>query len=98
MGVVDDSTGALGIECSGIVRRVGRKVKSMQIGDRVLAVHSGSFPSRIVISESYCAKMPDELTFEDGATMPCVHATVIYSLITIGRINKGQVGRLPEPR
>ena len=98
MGIVDDSTGALGFECSGIIRRVGHKVKGMQIGDRVLAVHSGSFPSRIVVSENYCAKMPDELTFEDGATMPCVYATVIYSLINVGRLNKGQVDHVPQPQ
>ena len=96
MGIVDSSRKTLGSEYSGIVRNIGSKVKGVQIGDRVLAVNAGSFASRIVISENYCAKMPDDLTFEEGATMPCVYVTVIHSLINIGRVKKGQVGHFPE--
>ena len=50
----------------------------------------GSFASSIITSEKLCEVIPDDLGFEDGATMPCVYATAIYSLIDIGALKRGQ--------
>jgi NADPH:quinone reductase-like Zn-dependent oxidoreductase len=95
MGIVESSATTLGVECSGIVRKVGSKVKGIEIGDRVMATLHGCFTSRVVLSGSNCVKISDDLTFQDAATMPCVYATVIRSLIDVGRVNKGQVSSLP---
>jgi NADPH:quinone reductase-like Zn-dependent oxidoreductase len=54
----------------------------------------GSFSTHIVIPESFCEKIPDSLTFEDGATMPAVFTTAVASLFNIGGLQRGQVSRL----
>ena len=64
--------------------------------DRVMFMGYGSFASHSYISEKLCAKMPDELGFEDGATMPCVYSTSIWSLFHVGNLKKGQVSVSPH--
>lgn len=82
----------LGCEASGIVSRTGPDVKSVKVGDRVAVMAGGTFTTHLTISSSLCAKIPDNLSFEEAATMPCTFATVIHSLIEIARLQKDQVG------
>ena len=44
-----------------------------------------------LVSEERYVKMPDNLEFEDAATMPCVSTTSIHPLFDIGNLQKGQV-------
>ena len=83
------------MEGSGIIRQVGPDVKNLKIGDRVLISDHGCFSTRLVTSSRLCVKMPDDLSFEEAATMPGVYSTAIFSLLKIGRLDKCQV-RLPE--
>ena len=81
----------MGYECSGVVTAVGSGVRDHCVGDRVLACSSGSFTSSLRVSETLCAKMPDSMTFEEGATLPAVYCTAIYCLLDAGRLSKGMV-------
>ncbi|GJN81831.1 type I iterative polyketide synthase [Purpureocillium lilacinum] len=90
MGIVEASENGFGLEAAGIVRRTGPQVKSLQAGDRVMLIGHCAFATRIVVSENLCEKIPDDLAFEDAATMPCVFATSIYSIFNIGNLKKGQ--------
>ncbi|KAL9097197.1 MAG: hypothetical protein Q9165_000624 [Trypethelium subeluteriae] len=90
MGVVQGAVEGLGLEASGIVRKIGPNVKDLRQGDRVFMFEYGSFSTRIVTSANHVAKIPDELSFEEAATMPCVYGTVIYSLMTLGMLEKDQ--------
>ena len=74
-----------------MVTRLGPDVKDLRVGDRVILFSRGSFSTSIITSEKLCEVIPDELSFEEGATMPCVYATAIYSLIDIGGLKRGQV-------
>ncbi|KAF2756071.1 ketoacyl-synt-domain-containing protein [Pseudovirgaria hyperparasitica] len=90
-GIVESSQLEFGSEAAGIVRGLGPSVKdNLKIGDRVMLTCSAAFASRIAISEQRCVKIPDELSFEDAATMPCVYMTAIYSLFDIGGLQGGQ--------
>ena len=91
LGVVDVPDAGLGLEAAGVVRRVGPQVKDLKVGNRVIVMGTGCFSTLINTTEKLCAKMPGDLSFEDGATMPCVYGTVIYSLMDIGRLSRGQV-------
>jgi NADPH:quinone reductase-like Zn-dependent oxidoreductase len=91
MGLVQLKSDGLGCEGSGIVRQVGPDVTDLNVGDRVLIFCDHSFSTRLITSSKLCAKMADDLSFEDAATMPCVYATVIYSLIDMARLEKAQV-------
>lgn len=35
--------------------------------------------------------MPDDMSFEDAATTPCVYSTVIHSLLEVGQLEADQV-------
>jgi NADPH:quinone reductase-like Zn-dependent oxidoreductase len=80
----------LGYEGAGIVSRIGPNVKKFRIGDRVLFYGKNTFSSVITATKMLFEKIPDELTFTDASTMPMIFVTAIYSLITIGRLEKGQ--------
>lgn len=92
MNIVEATENGLGLEAAGVVRRLGPDVQDLTIGDRVLCIGRGGFATHMVMSEKLCEKIPGGLSFEDAATMPCVFATSIYSLFTIGNLKKGQVG------
>lgn len=91
MGLVPMPKDALGFEATGIVKQVGSAIGHVQAGDRVFAISTGLFATRKVLPGRAVFKMPETLTFEEAATMPIVYATVIYALITLGQLRKGQV-------
>lgn len=46
------------------------------------------------MSELFCAKMPDSLSFDEAATIPLVYATVVAGLMDSAKLEKGQVCQL----
>ncbi|KAJ5644819.1 polyketide synthase [Penicillium longicatenatum] len=89
MGILESSGDGFGLEGAGIVRRAGPN-SNMKAGDRVMFISRGAFATRVVISENLCEVIPDGLSFEDAAAMPCVFATSIHSLFNVGNLKKGQ--------
>ena len=82
----------LGIDTTGVIRRVGSNVRNVTVGDRVFALAPhGCITDRLFLPCSLAIKLPDNLTFEDAATMPCCFATAIHSLLNVGRMVKGHV-------
>lgn len=90
MGIVDGPRDKLGLEAAGTVIRVAPGIQSVSVGDRVLVCDRGCFATKMITSAKLCAKIPDKLSFEDAATMPCVYATVIHALINMGGLEDGQ--------
>lgn len=73
------------------MQRLGPDARNLSIGDRVLVISIGTFSTVITVSEKLCEKLPDVMSFLDGASMPIVFATAIYSLIDTARLQNGQV-------
>jgi NADPH:quinone reductase-like Zn-dependent oxidoreductase len=94
-GIVEPLKPGFGFEVTGVVKRVTPSVKNVAVGDRVMAYTEVGFSSKVVVLWQMCSKIPETLSFEDGATMPVVYGTVIYSLIDVGRLERGQVRILP---
>ena len=85
----------LRVDVSGVVRRVGADVRNVAVGDRVIGVaYGGVFKSQAVIVAPLAVKIPDEMSFEDAASMPGCYVTVIQSLIYLSKLQKGQVSVL----
>ena len=61
-----------------------------QVGDRVLYLNQNYFSTRTTLPAKRCGNIPESMSWEDAATMPCVYATVIHSFIDGGRLIKGQ--------
>ncbi|KAI9737711.1 MAG: hypothetical protein M1818_005715 [Claussenomyces sp. TS43310] len=80
----------IGTECSGVVTQVGSKVSGLKIGDRVCAICEGSFASYIRCRATSVAQIEDSLPFETAATIPLIWCTAYYSLIDLGRLERGE--------
>ena len=74
----------LGLECAGIVTRVGRGVTARRAGDRVMALAPFSFADRVIAPEHAVAALPRGLTFLEAATIPVAFLTAYYALVTRG--------------
>lgn len=93
LGIVAFPEEGLGLEASGTVSRVGPEAKDLIPGDRIMFLGKGAFSTHTVIRERYSERIPDGLSFEDAAAMPIIFATAAAALISIGRLQKGQVSR-----
>ncbi|KAK0732344.1 hypothetical protein B0T21DRAFT_412523 [Apiosordaria backusii] len=93
MGVIDgqkvEGTG-LGLECAGVVSAIGpgAAANGLKVGDRVAVGAFNSYATRV--KARIVAKIPDELSFEEAATMPSVYCTVIHGLLDLARLKAGQ--------
>lgn len=81
----------MGIEGSGIVRRVGSEVTHIQVDDTVVFMGAGFFQTRIIIPATHCIKSPLNITLEKAATLPVVFSTAVYSLMYLASLRTGQV-------
>ena len=78
-------------ECSGIVTAVGANLSNeFSIGDRVCAFGAQPYASYPVVKGHTCFRIPDDMTFEVAASIPIVYSTVVYALIHIGQLQRGQ--------
>lgn len=88
-----DSPGsvALGFDAAGIVTRTGKAVQSLAVGTRVMCLaEAPCLATSIKVQQSLVVPIPDNVTFEQAATIPMAFATVIYSLLDVANLRKGQ--------
>ncbi|KAK4120691.1 PKSKA1 [Parathielavia appendiculata] len=90
MGIVPGDETALGHEAAGIVRRVGEGVTEYAVGDRVVVFGKGCFANRVRTTPARIHRIPDNMTFEEAATMSVVYLTSIYSLFDQGNLSAGK--------
>lgn len=90
MGIVPENEFALGLEASGIVKRLGPGVERFKVGDRVCFLNNGSYANRVQVSAERTHAIPDSMSFEDAATIPLVYLTSIYSLFNVANLRKHQ--------
>ncbi|KAG7412744.1 Highly reducing polyketide synthase gloL [Fusarium oxysporum f. sp. rapae] len=93
MGIVEGPN-RFGLEGAGIVGRIGPNVKGLNTRDRVIFISHAAFSTQVVVSENLCEKIPDDLSFDDAATMPYGFATSYYSIFNVGNLKKGRVSSL----
>lgn len=91
MGILDNDVTEIGLEASGIVQARGPAVKHLDIGDRVAFMCPGSFTTTRVLSGALCVKLDPAISFEEGATIPCVFITAMMALVDKGNLENGQV-------
>ncbi|MBB5621427.1 putative PIG3 family NAD(P)H quinone oxidoreductase [Pedobacter cryoconitis] len=60
-----------GLEISGVVEAIGPQVKRWKTGDRVCAlIAGGGYAQYRAVDERLCLPVPDDLSFEEAATLP----------------------------
>lgn len=72
-----------GGEAAGVIRAVGEGVTGHRVGDRVIAnvLPCGAFAERVAVPAKHLIRMPDAMTFEEGAAIPIVYPTSYASLV-----------------
>lgn len=79
----------LGLECSGEVMGVGSGVTEFQVGDEVICMAGPCFDSHTTVDANYVFAKPDNLSFEEAATIPVAFSTAYYALKVLGNVKKG---------
>ncbi|KAH8432882.1 uncharacterized protein LDX57_010515 [Aspergillus melleus] len=77
-------------EASGIITRVGSEVRTMRVGDRAALFDPQPMKTRAVLPIDRVSLVPDQLTLAEAAAIPSAYATVMCTLVGIGKLQKGQ--------
>ncbi|MEM7677055.1 MAG: medium chain dehydrogenase/reductase family protein [Myxococcota bacterium] len=76
----------VGFEVAGIVDQIGDRTDTeIKVGDRVLAMpRFGGYADVISVPVDYVFRMPDTMTFEQGAAFPTVYLAAHHALLYMG--------------
>ncbi|KAK6383872.1 Type I Iterative PKS [Exophiala oligosperma] len=82
----------IGSEAAGVVCKVGNAVNNFKLGDRVVTWqrNEGCLRTHLRSTETSTLAIPDNLSFEDAASLPMAFATAWYALSLRVRLGKDQ--------
>lgn len=79
-----------GQEVAGIVEAVGEGVAHVARGDRVMTMTTKGFAEYAVAAAPMVAKLPDALSFAEGASLPLNYITAMHALKDRGAVAAGE--------
>src|SRR5436190_22388097 len=80
----------VGYEGAGVVDVLGEGATRFRQGDRVMFLKRfGSHSSAVCLNEAQAFRMPDAMSFEDGAALPVNYLTAYHMLFVVRRVQKG---------
>jgi NADPH2:quinone reductase len=80
-----------GFDAAGVVSAIGAGVTRAAVGDRVLtSLRHGAFTTRVTAPEHAVWRMPEAMSFEDGAAFGLAYLTAYISLIVNARAQAGE--------
>ena len=80
----------LGLECAGEVIEVDSSVTAFSVGDRVMALlGGGGYAEEVVVDAGSVMRMPDALSFEEGAGLTETLLTVFLNVFQLGALPAG---------
>src|SRR5271167_4085712 len=81
----------VGYEVAGTILELGEGVEGLAPGQRVVAgTKFGGYASQVVVPANDLVKLPDELTFEQGAAIQVNYTTAWTALVSYGNLEAGQ--------
>ena len=81
-----------GSEVAGIISEIGKNVKSLKVGDRVMAVTGhGAFAEEICVPEDKITLVPENMDFITAASMSLTYGTSSYALFQRANIKEHDV-------
>ena len=81
-----------GSEVAGIISEIGKNVKSLKVGDRIMAVTGhGAFAEEICVPENKITLMPESMDFITAASMSLTYGTSSYALFQRANIKENDV-------
>lgn len=81
----------MGLEMSGIVSKVGKKVNKWKVGDFICGLtNGGSYAEYVAIHEQMALPIPNGLDFKEAAAIPEVFLTAYQALVWLAKVQKGE--------
>ena len=81
-----------GSEVAGIISEIGKNVKSLKVGDRIMAVTGhGAFAEEICVPEDKVTLVPENMDFITAASMSLTYGTSSYALFQRANIKENDV-------
>ncbi|KNG81069.1 putative polyketide synthase [Aspergillus nomiae NRRL 13137] len=81
----------MGLECAGVVVRVGNSCRRFKVGDRVVALHSSAFSTLARIPETGpVAVIPTGMSYADAASIPVSFVTSYITLRQAASMQSGE--------
>ncbi|RDI58963.1 acyl transferase domain-containing protein [Nocardia pseudobrasiliensis] len=87
-GVREDDP--FGGECAGTVSRIGAGVRTVAVGDRVLAYAPGAHREHVLVDERTVVLQPSALTAGEAAGVAVTYTTAYYALVERGGLRAGE--------
>ena len=78
---VATATENMGLECAGVITELGKNIRHLRKGDRVMAIGSGCHRTTVRTSEHLCQRIPESLSFQQCASIPLAYCTAYLALI-----------------
>ncbi|PRY09955.1 NADPH:quinone reductase-like Zn-dependent oxidoreductase [Pontibacter ummariensis] len=85
-----------GWDMAGVIEDRGFSARRFKVGEEVYAyarrpmVQHGTFAEYVVVPESYLAKRPENISWEEASGIPLVGLTAYQSLYDAGQLQEGQ--------
>jgi myxalamid-type polyketide synthase MxaB len=89
LGMYPGEAGKLGLECSGEIVAVGQEIDKLKVGDKIIAIASGSFSNYVTVNANLVIPKPTSLSFTEAATIPTAFLTAYYCLHHLAEIKPG---------
>jgi len=80
-----------GLECSGVITRLGEGVTGWAVGDPVCALLAGGgYAERVAVPAGQLMRVPQGLSLRDAAAVPETACTVWSMVFDVGRLRPGE--------
>jgi polyketide synthase 12 len=79
-----------GLECAGVVSKVGEDVKDLKAGDKVMATAPSCLGGFAYPKACHVVKKPKHINMYEAASLPVVYTTAYFSLVHHCRLEKGE--------
>jgi NADPH:quinone reductase-like Zn-dependent oxidoreductase len=83
----------LGWDAAGVITETGSNVTDFKAGDRVFTrpatTNRGTYAEYLAVDSNLLAKMPEEMSFEEAASIPLAGLTAWQCLVDFGNIQQG---------
>ncbi|KAL4971195.1 hypothetical protein BDW66DRAFT_146545 [Aspergillus desertorum] len=78
-------------DCAGTVVELGSNMTSRYVvGDQVCSYYAQSYNNYPIVDGHHCARIPDNISFALGASLPIVWATTYHSLVNVAKLQAGE--------
>ena len=89
-GFITPKQQIMGIDVAGTIEAVSKNVTKFKVGDRVFGSCLGSHAEYVRARQSAIAVIPNNITFNEAAVVPCVALSAVQAIKDVAQVKKGQ--------